>query len=65
VIVNEPHTPISEAFHRIKSNLVYYLLGETHKSILVTSSIPDEGKSFTSLNLATSFATINNKTSPD
>jgi tyrosine-protein kinase Etk/Wzc len=62
VIVHEPHTPISESFHRVKSNLVYYLLGETHKVFLVTSSVPDEGKSFTSLNLATSFASTHNKT---
>jgi tyrosine-protein kinase Etk/Wzc len=62
VVIHEPHTPISEAFHRAKSSLVYYLLGETHKVILVTSSVPDEGKSFTSLNLATSFASTYNNT---
>ncbi len=62
VIISEPHMPVSEAFHTIKSNLVYYLLGETHKTILVTSAVPGEGKSFTSLNLATSFASTHNKT---
>ncbi|GAG97656.1 unnamed protein product, partial [marine sediment metagenome] len=31
-------------------------------TILVTSSIPEEGKSFSALNLATSFASTNNKT---
>jgi capsular exopolysaccharide synthesis family protein len=62
VILSEPQSPISESFHRIKSSLVYYLLGETHKAILVTSSVPGEGKSFTSLNLATSFASMHNRT---
>lgn len=62
VVVSAPHTPISEAFHTLRSNLVYYLLGEKNKTILVTSSVPNEGKSFSALNLATSFASTHNKT---
>jgi len=62
VILDSPHSPISEAFFSLKSNLVYYMMGKTNKTILVTSSIPNEGKSFTSLNLAASFATTHNKT---
>lgn len=62
VISMFPNSPISEAFHSLRSNLVYYLLGDTHKVILVTSSLPGEGKSFTALNLATSFANTNNRT---
>lgn len=62
VILNNPHSPVSEAFLSVKSNLVYYMMGDTNKTILVTSSVPNEGKSFTSLNLATSFATTHNKT---
>lgn len=62
VILNSPHSPISEAFHTLKSNLVYYLFGEINKVILVTSSVPNEGKSFNALNLAASFASTHNKT---
>jgi len=62
VISKYPNSAIAEAFHSLRSNLVYYLLGETHKTILVTSSLPGEGKSFTALNIATSFANTNNKT---
>lgn len=62
VITNSPSSPIVERFHSIRSNLHYYLLGEKNKTILVTSTLPSEGKSFTSLNLALSFASTNNRT---
>ena len=55
-------SPIAESFHILRSNLVYYLHGETNKTILVTSSMPSEGKSFTAVNVATSFALANSKT---
>lgn len=62
VISNFPQAPIVERFHSIRSNLIYYLYGETHKCILLTSTLPNEGKSFTSLNLALSFASTNSRT---
>lgn len=62
VVRELPRSPMAEAFHMLRTNLVYYLRGENNKIILVTSSIPGEGKSFTSINLATSFAQANSKT---
>jgi capsular exopolysaccharide synthesis family protein len=62
VILDNPKSPIYEAFQSLRSNLLYYMYGENNKVILVTSSLPDEGKSFTSLNLASSFASTHNKT---
>jgi tyrosine-protein kinase Etk/Wzc len=62
VVVNYPRTAITEAFHTLRSNIVYYLQGDKNKVILITSSIPGEGKSFTAINLATSFAQNNSKT---
>lgn len=62
VVIQYPHSAIAEAFHTIRSNLIYYLMGKDHGTILVTSSIPEEGKSFSALNLASSFASTNNKT---
>jgi len=62
VISGDYKTQISEAFHTIRSNIVYYLFGEVNKTILITSSVPNEGKSYTSLNLAASFASTHNKT---
>jgi tyrosine-protein kinase Etk/Wzc len=62
VVREHPRSPIAEAFHILRTNLVYYLRGDTHKTILVTSSLPGEGKSFSAINLATSFALANSKT---
>lgn len=62
VVLKYPKSAIAESFHTIRSNLIYYLFGKNNGTILVTSSSPEEGKSFSALNLATSFATTNNKT---
>ena len=61
VVNNFPHTGISEAFYTLRSNIAYKLDDKLNKVILVTSSVPNEGKSFTALNLATSFAKANNR----
>ncbi len=62
VVLSASKSAVAESFHIIKSNLIYYLHGKDSGTILVTSSVPGEGKSFSALNIATSFATTNNKT---
>ena len=62
LVINKQQSPVAEAFFALRSNLTYYLHGETNKIILVTSSIPGEGKSLSAFNLATSFALSNQKT---
>ena len=62
VVRETPRSPMAEAFHILRTNMVYHLRGESNKTILVTSSVPGEGKSFTAINLATSFAQANSKT---
>ena len=47
---------ISEGIKTLRTNLQFSAVDKKLKSILVTSSIPGEGKSFTSANLATAFA---------
>ncbi len=62
VVREMPRSPMAESFHILRTNMVYHLRGESNKTILVTSSLPGEGKSFTAINLATSFAQTNSKT---
>ena len=62
VLINEPTEYIAEAFRSLRSNINFFLNGEKHKIILLTSSIPLEGKSVSSLNLATAFALTGNRT---
>lgn len=47
---------VSEGIKTLRTNLQFSAVDKKLKSILVTSSIPGEGKSFTSANLATAFA---------
>jgi capsular exopolysaccharide synthesis family protein len=62
VIVDQPNSITAEAFHSVRSNLIYYLMGKTNQVILITSTMEGEGKSFTALNIASSLAVTNNKT---
>ena len=56
VIQNKPKSNISEDIRTIRTNLMFTSSDEESKVILVTSSIPGEGKSFISSNLAIAFA---------
>jgi len=62
IVLNYPRSAVTEAFQSLRSNIVYYLLGKKNRIIQVTSTLPGEGKTFTALNLATSFAFTNNRT---
>ena len=52
---------IAEEFRKIRVSLHFLGIDSTHKKILVTSSIPGEGKSFVSANLAISNALTGKK----
>ncbi|QXE91659.1 XrtA-associated tyrosine autokinase [Geomonas subterranea] len=57
VSLKDPHCPAAEEFRKLKSVLVKMTTGESFRnSILVTSSVPGEGKSLTAINLAVSLA---------
>lgn len=61
VVKSNSRTAISEQFRLIRTNLSFASKNET-QTILVTSSISGEGKSFIALNLALSFALTRKKT---
>lgn len=52
---------VAEQFRVIRTNISFTRPGQSPKCILVTSHRPEEGKSFTSLNLAASYALLNKK----
>ena len=56
VIHTKPKSNISEDIRTIRTNLQFTSSDEASKVILVTSSVPGEGKSFISSNLAAAFA---------
>jgi tyrosine-protein kinase Etk/Wzc len=47
---------VAEQFRQLRTSLGYMGIDETHKTIMVTSSISGEGKSFVAINLAISLA---------
>jgi capsular exopolysaccharide synthesis family protein len=62
VVIEYPGTSISESFRNLRSSLFLKLKSETSKVILITSSLPGDGKSFVSFNLASSIASVGYKT---
>lgn len=56
IVHNDPKSPISEGLRTIRTNLQFSNVDKQMKKIMITSSMPGEGKSFTTANLATAFA---------
>ncbi|HQY21321.1 MAG TPA: polysaccharide biosynthesis tyrosine autokinase [Ignavibacteria bacterium] len=62
IVANKPKSPPSEAFKALRTRIQYSKLEETPlKTILLTSSVPSEGKTTISLNLAGSLAQMDKK----
>ena len=51
----EPKSPISEIFRTLRTNIQFMNTKGKLKSILITSTLPGEGKSWISSNLAVTF----------
>ena len=62
VVYTDPSSVISETFRTIRTNLSFFREGEKHKTILISSSIAGEGKSFVANNLGISMANLGKKT---
>ncbi len=61
IVQNDPKSNVAEALRIVRTNLQFSSVDEKLKTILVTSSVPGEGKSFISSNLAVTFAQNNSK----
>ncbi len=56
VVLDHPKSAVAESFRSLRSAITYLASGKGTKKILVTSSVSGEGKTFTSLNLASAMA---------
>ena len=56
IVHNYPKSSLTEAIKAVRTNLRFSSVNEKVRTILLTSSIAGEGKSFVSANLATTFA---------
>ena len=57
----DPKSPISEVFRTLRTNIQFMNTKGKLKSILITSTLPGEGKSWVSSNLAVTFAQAGKK----
>ncbi|HOG57535.1 MAG TPA: polysaccharide biosynthesis tyrosine autokinase [Bacteroidales bacterium] len=62
VVKDYPGSSIAESFRNLRSSLFLKFRSEPHKVLMVTSSQPQDGKSFVSSNLAASIASVGHKT---
>jgi tyrosine-protein kinase Etk/Wzc len=62
IVDSQPNSQVSEALRNIRTNLQYAGVGNDNKTFLVTSFLPGEGKTFTSVNLAATLAKSGKKT---
>ena len=61
ILNNDPKSTISETIRTLRTNLQFASVDKKLHSILITSSMPGEGKSFIASNLALAFAQTDKK----
>ena len=61
-VIDDPRSLLAESFRSIRTNFQFVTAIKEKQTIVVTSSMMNEGKSYTSLNLAASFALYGKKT---
>lgn len=62
IVFNNPNSSVSEAFRLLRSRIPFFTKETVSPVILITSSIPDEGKTFISVNLASIYSLLGKKT---
>jgi capsular exopolysaccharide synthesis family protein len=62
IVSERPKSGVAESFRALRSNLNYFTGNKSGQVFMVTSSISGEGKTFTTINLATVFALSGRKT---
>ena len=62
VVFDEPDTNVAEAFRSLRSRIQLFTKEIKAPVILITSSMPNEGKTFASINLASVYSLIGKKT---
>lgn len=61
IVQRDPKSPISEVFRTLRTNVQFMNAKNNLKTVLITSTMPGEGKSWVSSNLAVTFAQAGKK----
>jgi capsular exopolysaccharide synthesis family protein len=62
VVLDEPGSPAAEAFRSLRSRMQFFTKETKSPVILITSSMPEEGKTFAAINLASVYSLMGKKT---
>jgi capsular exopolysaccharide synthesis family protein len=62
VVFEEPDSRVAEAFRLLRSRMQFFTKEADSPVILITSTMPSEGKTFTAINLASAYSLIGKKT---
>jgi tyrosine-protein kinase Etk/Wzc len=62
IITEYPKSPLADSFRSIRTNINFFAQGRDKMVILITSSMSGEGKSFSSINIASVYALLGKKT---
>jgi capsular exopolysaccharide synthesis family protein len=62
VVLDYPHSHVAEAFRSLRSRMQFFTKETRAPVILITSSMPEEGKTFTAINLASVYSLMGKKT---
>lgn len=61
IVYRDPKSPISEIFRTLRTNIQFMNVKKQLKSLLISSTLPGEGKSWVSSNLAVAFSQAGKK----
>ena len=61
VVLESPKSPESEMFRNLRTNIQFMNADSEKKIMVITSTVPGEGKSYVTSNLAAAFSQINKK----
>lgn len=62
VVFDSPNSSISEAYRLMRSRMQFFIKDTASPAILVTSTMPGEGKTFTAINLASAYSILGKRT---
>lgn len=61
IVEKDPKSPVSEVFRTLRTNIQFMNTNKNLKTLLLTSTVPAEGKSLIAANLAATFAQANKR----
>lgn len=61
IVIENPKSPEAEMFRNLRTNIQFMNANSDKKVMIVTSTIPGEGKSYVSANLAAAFAQLDKR----